>query len=95
MLEGIHSICFNFRTSLEDEQYQIKAKGKIVRFYFDGQIEMLPEESEKIKEFDNYLQSKSEEHPRVKFPIWTDQYILRFLEADQFKFDKTLKSIKS
>ncbi|KAL4431874.1 hypothetical protein ABPG74_012686 [Tetrahymena malaccensis] len=77
----------------KEQQYVQKSKSKILRWYFDGHIKMIEEEEQKVKEFEQYLVEKKQDCCKNDH-FWTPSMKLRFLEANNFKFDKTVSSIQ-
>jgi len=65
-------------------------KGKGHRAIFNGSVEFEDSEVEVIQHFKAYAQK----HHYTFEPIWTDNEILRFLQANGYKMEKTLHSIK-
>jgi len=65
-------------------------KTKNTRHIFDGNTKFDAKEIELITEFRSYAQKQ---HYALK-SIWTDSMILRFLQANDFKMQKTLVSVK-
>jgi len=70
---------------------EIKTHGK--RSFFGGlaSTNFDPYEGEMIQEFKSYAKKQ---HYTLKPTIWTDNYILRFLVANEFKLEKTLQDVK-
>lgn len=60
-----------------------------IRRIFEGQIILLPSEEQILDDFINYL---SLNKARLD-EMWERKRILRFLYANNFKFDKTMKSM--
>lgn len=61
-----------------------------VRLIFDGNTKFTDYETSMVSQFKTYAQK----HNYVLKPMWVDNMIVRFLQANGFKMDKTLTSIK-
>lgn len=70
---------------------EIECKGAdSQRMIFDGNTQFTSNEHRSIDQFKIHAQK----HKYTLKPMWTDNMILRFLYANNFKMDKTLASIK-
>jgi len=65
-------------------------KGKGHRAIFNGSVEFEESETELIQQFKIYAQK----HHYTLESMWTDNEILRFLQANGYKMEKTLHSVK-
>ncbi|KAL4476799.1 hypothetical protein ABPG72_010636 [Tetrahymena utriculariae] len=75
----------------KETEIKIGVKEKALRRIFQGQVEFDEYEKSKIEKMKQYLVK----HNVVIPEWWEDGHILRFLYANQFKNEKTLKTIKS
>ena len=63
--------------------------GRKVRLIFDGGVQFDQEERAKLQEFQQWLTKKA----IVLDPYWQDSTRIKFLQANNFKFEKTVESM--